>query len=464
MGAEGLDALFYPRSIALVGIPRGLKAGKVFLLGLLDQGFKGHIYLVHPSASEIDGFKTYPRLMDIPGSVDMVIVMSPKGTVIDVLEECAVKKVKAVILYTSGFSELGDEKGREEEEHMREIARRGGFRIIGPNCMGIYSPASQLAPFPEMPRVPGSVGFLSQSGSLVHLFTNMCSSKRLYFRHIVSYGNSCDVDFPELLEWMKDDDNVRIICAYLEGVKDGKGLVKALKADAGGKPLIMWKVGETDAGSRAAASHTGSLAGKPHLWKMLFKQYGIIEVSDIEELLDTVMIFCHLPLKGQGRVVVVSGPGGPAVSAADAAEIYGLHMASLEEQTIKRLGAILPGTGTSLKNPIDVGMAASFDLSHYLDTLEALVQDGGVDAIAVLGGGATSELTEQYVEGLVRIKKASNKAIIAVAYPGFITQEELLTPLYESGIPVYPTPKRAFRAYAKMMGFYRFQKARGIVT
>lgn len=174
------------------------------------------------------------------------------------------------------------------------------------------------------------------------------------------------------------------------------------------------------------------------------------------------MAFYHLLLKGQGRVVIVSGPGGPAVSAADAAERSGLSMASLGEQTVKRLRGILPTTGVSLKNPIDVGMAASFDLRHYLDTLDALVQDGGVDAIVILGGGATNELTEQYVEGLVRIKKASDKAIIAVAYPGFITQEELLAPLYESGIPVYPTPKRAFRAYAKMMRFYQFQKARGI--
>jgi len=460
MGKSDLDVFFKPRSIALVGLPRGLKAGKVFLLGLMDQGFDGTVYPIHPTAEEIDGLKAFRSLDDVPGEVDMAIIMSPKETVMDALKGCAKKKVKAVVLYTSGFSELGGDRERQEEARMQEIARAGGFRIIGPNCMGIYSPASKIASFPGLPRVPGKVGFLSQSGSLIHLFVHMCGSHMLYFSHAVSYGNSCDVDLYELVDRLYTDDDTQIICSYCEGVKNGEGLIKVMRENALKKPFIMWKVGKTSSGMRAASSHTGSLSGPDHLWKGIFHQYGITEVKDIEELMDTVMAFYHLPLEGEGRVVIVSGPGGPAVSAADAAELNDLSMAYLADNTIQELKAILPPTGTSIKNPIDVGMSASFDLRLYLDTLDALARDKGVDAIIIVGGGATDELTAQYIDGLVRIKNASGKAIIAVSYPGFIQDEGLLEPLYTGGIPVYTTPERALRAYSKLVRFHRLRKAR----
>ena len=454
-----LQALFDPKSIALVGVPRGLKPGKVFLMGLLDQGFTGAIYPVHPSATEIDGFKAYKSLMDVPGAVDLVIVMSPRQAVWDVLEACAHKKVKIVILYTSGFSEAHGVKGRRDEERMREIARTGGFRVVGPNCMGVYSPATRLAPFPFMPRKPGNIAFLTQSGSLMNLFINMCSSRRLFFSHAASYGNSCDVDFPELLEWVMADDDARIVCSYCEGITDMRKFIEVLNKTAGKKPIIMWKVGQTDAGKKAAASHTGSLGGEHHLWESLFRQFGIIEVDDIEEMLDMVMGFYHLPLKGHGRVAIISGPGGPAVSAADAVEKNGLTLATLTDATVKKLQDLLPETGTAKTNPVDVGLGASFELSYYLDTLEILTKDENVDAIVILGGGVTDELNEEYVTGLIRGKERSDKHIISIAYPGFIQDEKVLLPLYENGIPVYSTPERALRAYAAMMRFYRFQRS-----
>ena len=458
---QDLHVLFHPCSIALVGMPRGMKPGKVFLLGLLDLKFKGPIYPVHPDAQEIDGLKAYPSLMAIPDSVDLVIVMSPSSTIWDVLEACAQKKVKIVIIYTSGFSEVHGAKGRRDEERMREIAHKGGFRIVGPNCMGIYSPASGLAPFPFMPKKPGNIAFLTQSGSLMNLFINMCSSKKLFFSHAASYGNSCDVDFPELLEWVMADDDARIVCSYCEGITDMRKFIGSLHKTAGIKPIIMWKVGQTDAGKKAAASHTGSLAGQHHIWKALFRQFGIIEVADIEEMLDVVMGFYHLPLKGHGRVAIISGPGGPAVSAADAVEMNGLTLTTLTDTTVKMLEDLLPETGTAKTNPVDVGLGASFDLRYYLDSLDILTQDPNVDAIVILGGGVTDELNKQYVQGLIRIKERCDKHIISIAYPGFIQDEKVLSPLYENGIPVYSTPERALRAYAAMMRFFRFQKAIG---
>lgn len=459
---DTIQGLFSPASIALYGIPRGLKPGKVFFLGLLDQGFPGPIYLIHPTAIEIDGFKAYPNLHQVPGPVDLVIIMSPKETVFEALAECVKKKVKAVILYTSGFSELGEAAGRDDEERMRCLAHEGGLRILGPNCMGIYSPGSRIAPFPGMPKTRGKLGFISQSGSLVNLFVNLCSAKGLFFSHVASSGNSADIDLADLLAWMGQDEQTGIVCTYCEGVRNAARLLDALRETTPKKPVIMWKVGLTRAGSRAAASHTGALTGQSDLWKSLFRQFHILDVYDIEEMCDLAMTFYHLAPAGSGRVAIVSGPGGPAVSAADAVERNGLFMAVPAQESLRRLKELLPPTGTSSANPIDVGLSASFELRLYQEALEIILDDPGVDAVVMLGGGASADMSADYIQGIIRAKGRSDKHIMAIAYPGFvqIDQEELLTPLHEHGIPVYTTPERALRAYARMMAYYRYQALR----
>jgi acetyltransferase len=272
------------------------------------------------------------------------------------------------------------------------------------------------------------------------------------------------VDLPELLEWMGRQPDIKLICAYTEGVRDGRSLARAMESIAGRKPLIMWKVGRTAAGQRAAASHTGSLSGNETLWKALFQQNGVLDVSDLEEMMDLVMAMHHLPWEGEGRIVLVSGPGGPVVSAADAAERWELTMASLEEGTRDRLKSLLPATGTSYRNPIDVGLSASFELNLYLDTLQVLTEDRNVDAIFVLGGGISEETNQIYTEGLARIGKETDKAFVAVAYPGFVQLESWLEPLCSAGIPVYPTPERALRAYARMREFIDFRDRRAGAT
>ena len=459
---DTIQGLFSPASIALYGIPRGLKPGKVFFLGLLDQGFPGPIYLIHPTAIEIDGFKAYPNLHQVPGPVDLVIIMSPKETVFEALAECVKKKVKAVILYTSGFSELGEAAGHDDEARMRRLANEGGLRILGPNCMGIYSPGSRIAPFPGMPKTRGKLGFISQSGSLVNLFVNLCSAKGLFFSHVASSGNSADIDLADLLAWMGQDEQTGIVCTYCEGVRNAARLLDALRETTPKKPVIMWKVGLTRAGSRAAASHTGALTGQSDLWRSLFRQFHILDVCDIEEMCDLAMAFYHMAPAGSGRVAIVSGPGGPAVSAADAVERNGLFMAVPGKESLRRLKELLPPTGTSSANPIDVGLSASFELRLYQEALEIILDDPGVDAVVMLGGGASADMSADYIQGIIRAKGRSDKHIMAIAYPGFvqIDQEELLTPLHEHGIPVYTTPERALRAYARMMAYYRYQALR----
>jgi acyl-CoA synthetase (NDP forming) len=314
-----------------------------------------------------------------------------------------------------------------------------------------------------MPRTRGKLGFISQSGSLVNLFVNLCSAKGLFFSHVASSGNSADIDLADLLAWMGQDEQTAIVCTYCEGVRNATRLLDALRETTPKKPVIMWKVGLTRAGSRAAASHTGALTGQCELWKSLFRQFHILDVYDIEEMCDLAMAFYHFPPVGSGHVAIVSGPGGPAVSAADAVERNGLFMAVPAQESISRLKELLPPTGTSWANPIDVGLSASFDLRLYQEALEIILDDPGVDAVVMLGGGASADMSADYIQGIIRAKGRSDKHIMAIAYPGFvqIDQEELLTPLHEHGIPVYTTPERALRAYARMMAYYRYQALRG---
>jgi acyl-CoA synthetase (NDP forming) len=205
------------------------------------------------------------------------------------------------------------------------------------------------------------------------------------------------------------------------------------------------------------------LTGQSDLWKSLFRQFHVLDVYDIEEMCDLAMAFYHMGPGGSGHVAIVSGPGGPAVSAADAVERNGLFMAVPAQESLRRLKELLPPTGTSSANPIDVGLSASFELRLYQEALEIILDDPGVDAVVMLGGGASADMSADYIQGIIRAKERSDKHIMAIAYPGFvqIDQEELLTPLHEHGIPVYTTPERALRAYARMMAYYRYQALRG---
>ncbi len=453
--AGGLEALFYPQSIALIGVPRGFKTGKLFLVGLLDQGFKGAIYPVNPTASEIDGLKAYPMLSAAPGPVDMAIVLTPKDAVWDVLDECAAKSVKVVVMYTSGFRESGTEQGALDEARLVRKARAGGFRLLGPNCMGVYSPVSGQAFLPWMPKSPGPVTFLSQSGSLTNLFTTSAAKKGIFMRHAVSFGNGADIDLPELLEAAADDDDASLVLVYCESPGDGVRLARALDRTTRKKPVVMWKVGMTDAGKKAAAGHTGSMAGSREIWEGVFSQFGVTSVKDVEEFTDTALAFTMLPPGARGNVAILSGPGGPAVSAADAVERRGLTLAPLSGATIGRLRSFLPAAGTSLINPVDVGLSSSFDISLYVKSAEALLDDPEVDAVVSVGCGFDHDSNKAYVEGLTAARKKSGKAVMAASFPGFNLTDDLLDLLHQGSVPAFTTPERAAAAYSRLVEYER---------
>ncbi len=450
---DQLDAIFHPGSVAVVGAPRGMKGGKVFLTGLLEQGFPGPIYPVHPEADVIDGLKAYPTVSAIPGPVDLAIILVPHHRVLPVIRECAEKGVKGVVLFTAGYKETGTRQGKALEEELVRVARSSGMRLMGPNCMGLYSPRAGLSNFPELSREPGPVAIISHSGSLTNILGRTAEQKGIRFSKVVSLGNECDLTSADFLAYLGQDQETGVIGAYLEGINKGPFFLEALRQASLKKPVILWKLGMTQEGSRAAASHTGALAGSRDVWAGAVRQGGGIAVKGYEAWVDALMGFSLLPPRLGDRIAILSGPGGLAVSAAEACGNAGLSLAELSEETRTTLSEFVPPTGTSLRNPIDVGLTASFNVDIYIGAARAAARDSGVDAVVVAGRGFTSEANTLYTDSMIQASRDFQKPFLMVNIPGF--DQALARRLCEGGLPFFESAERAMDTYAKV---WRYQK------
>ncbi|MEE8174054.1 MAG: CoA-binding protein, partial [Dehalococcoidia bacterium] len=288
----GLEYIFHPRSIAVVGAstqPSG-SAANIFIEPLLILDYPGAIYPINPKGGELLGLKIYPTLADVPGPVDLATICVPAPLVPQVMADCAHKGVKLAQIFTAGFSESG-EAGERLEAEIAAIARRGGVRVIGPNCMGIYCPGTGLSFNPYFPRDSGAVGFLSQSGANINDVVEPGVHRGLHFSKVVSYGNACDLNECDFLEYLAGDPETQIIAMYIEGTRDGQRFIKALSQATRAKPVIILKGGRTRGGSRATLSHTGSLAGDDAVWDALCRQMGVIQAYNVEELIDVLVTF-----------------------------------------------------------------------------------------------------------------------------------------------------------------------------
>jgi len=450
-----MDSIFHPRSIAVVGVPRELKTGKLFLMALQDQHFPGKIYPVNPAAEYIDSLKAYPTVTAIPDPVDLAIILVPESGSLDAVADCAAKGVKGAILFTAGYKETGTDKGRKREEEILRIARSAGMRLIGPNCMGIYAPRSGLAFFPGLSRRAGSVGIVSNSGSLANILCRMAPQRGIYFSKAISLGNECDLSSIDFIDYLGEDPDTNVIGAYLEGIRDGNLFLEKVRAVSRHKPVILWKVGLTPEGGRAAASHTGAMAGSASLWKAIINQSGAIPVTGFEAWVDTLMGCALLPSLLGDRIAIISGPGGLAVSAAEACGFEGLKLAELSTKTTTALTRIVPPTGTSLRNPVDVGLTASLDMDIYIESARSVAGDDGVDAIVVIGMGLTDESNRRYTESIIHIQRTSGKPFLMVNIPGF--DPELARVFLEAGVPFFESPERALGTYARI---HRYQQRR----
>lgn len=466
---QEFEPIFYPRSIAVVGASNdNLKFGTRYLQALIDSGFKGPLYPVNPGENEILGLRSYPKLTSILANVDYVIVSIPARFMLDLLDECATKGVKAVQIFTAGFSETGEEDGRRLEKEMAKKAKEGGFRIIGPNCIGVYSPACHM-PYGPMHFLAeaGSVGFISHSGGVAGNLIDEGIRRGIRFSKVVSFGNGCDLDNCDYLEYLALDPKTKIIGAYLEGAKDSQRLFKLIKEISKTKPMIIWKGGRTPAGAQTAASHSASLAGSDIIWKAALKQAGAIKVESHEELVDTILAFLHLPRFEGNRVAVIAGlygaGGGASVASSDAFTSQSMEVPPFTDETRAKLKTIIPKAGSILRNPLDMGSVGS--ITEILsNTIELVLDDPLIDILVIqvpvdfLVGLASKKIFQDTIDIIVNFRKAQSKSIIVLSPHGSVVEErlEFERRLSDSRIAVYPTFERAARAIANVGIYSRF--------
>ena len=466
--AQYLDYAFRPRSVAMVGVSTKATADeKGYLDSMLSYGYDGPLYLVNPKGGEVRGLKVYTSLVDIPGPVDYAILLTRAQRIPQVMEDCVAKGVKVAYVFAAGFSEGDDaEAGRQMEAEIVDIARRGGVRVIGPNAMGIYCPSSGISFLDFYPREAGHIGHIAQSGGNASDLVEPGSHRGLRFSKVVSYGNACDLNECDFLAYLTCDPDTQIIAMYVEGVRDGRRFAKALSQATRAKPVIAFKGGRTEAGARAALSHTSSLAGDDAVWDALCRQMGVIQAYNMEEFIDILVTFSLLrPPRGRNVGLVDIG-GGRSVLAADECERAGLRVSRLPPEVSRDLQKILPEAGSSLNNPIDRPYAArGWGGGNLFKTLKLVSACDDIDLVLAhvrLRLGFTREWVAEEIDTFVQVHRELGKPLaMALSSGGSIELSlivhELQQELQRAGIPVYPTVGRAAYAINKLIS-YREQR------
>ena len=468
-----IDDIFHSKSLAIYGVSRKGGLGNILLQGFADQGFP-NMYIINPTITdsnlEIMGLPVFPDLKSIGEPVDLAIISTHPKYVKEIITECGQYGVKAVIIFSAGFGEKNEE-GKKAESELLNIAQKYRMRLIGPNCMGFYCPETKLSFFPALPTESGSLGLISQSGSIANIMAFSAMLKGIHFSKSISYGNSIDLGFNDFLEYLGEDPKTRVIACYIEGLKDGRRFIELVKKIK--KPIIIWKVGVTPAGSKAAHSHTGSLCGNNTLWNTIFDQYGVIRVYNLEEMVSMIQAFINpMPVRAR-KVAIISGPGGPAVSSADACEMNNLTLADLTEASKMQLKEYIPEFGSSMSNPIDISLQSSFDPILEKKTYEIVGSDPNVDMLFIY----LTMLTPRYKD-LINLQERISKPIVIVsAIDVNVSQDSfnknvqrsfihirakkvpsIINELNQNGISVHPNENLASKALYHIYNYYNNPK------
>ena len=452
---HSLDPILRPAAIAVIGASRQPHTlGWQILDNLLRQGFQGPVYPVNPRASAIHSIPAYPSIADVPGHVDLAVIVVPKEHVATVARECVAAGVRGLVVISAGFREVGG-SGIAREEELLAVVRAGGLRMVGPNCLGVINndPAvSMNATF--APAIPptGSVAFVSQSGAMGASILDYAQSMGIGISMFVSSGNKADVSGNDLLEYWRDDPGTQVVLMYLESFGNPGSFVELGRALTRTKPVCVVKSGRTGAGARAAASHTGALGGTELATNAIIAQAGAIRAQTVDELFDLAMAFSNQPLPQGNRVAIVTNAGGPGIIAADTAESNGLDVVRLTADTEEKLRSELPEEA-SVKNPVD--LIASATPESYEFALDCVFADPNVDAAIASFVPPLGIQTKDVAQALVRVnERHPDKPLLAV----LMGREGLpagLAELHDARIPAYIFPESAARALAGMWRFRR---------
>jgi acyl-CoA synthetase (NDP forming) len=465
-----LDEIFSPRSVAVVGVSASKLAFAELVVHSLKVAKFPAIYPVNPKYQEVLGLRCYPSLLEIPGPVDHVVVNIPAESALALLDECAAKGVKSVHFFTAGFGESGDAERARLEKQMLVKARQGGFRIIGPNCVGLFVPKSRLVNHYDVPLEPGPIAFISQSGGHAQNLPSYSRARGLRFSKVVSYGNALDVDESELLDYFRDDPETEIVAAYIEGVKDGPRFLGALGRIAARKPVVLYKGGKTEAGRRAAHGHTASLTTSVAIFEALCRQVNAIQVDDLEEMIDVLVALRFLrPLPAGPGVALIGAGGGPSVLAGDGMEREGLRLPPLDAAVQAELKRNLPVAGGIFINPIDTtnmtdasAISAAMHILGRVPEIHMLVYHLGFHPIGSWGMGRFSAKT--FLDPAIRAMKgaaeATGKQVLLALRPPedlegmkeFLAAQEAFV---EAGFPVFHSMRGLARSLSRILGWNR---------
>ncbi|NQU66043.1 MAG: CoA-binding protein [SAR324 cluster bacterium] len=447
-----LDGVFSPRGVAVVGVSNQKLSFAEMVVHSLQQAEFPAIYPVNPKYDEIMGLPCFPRLQDIPGPVDHVVVSIPAELALQLLDDCTAKGVRSVHFYTAGFGESGVKEMIELEQQMLKKAREGGFRIIGPNSIGMFVPKTRVVNDVGIPLDPGPIAFLSQSGGYAYSLPDFSAKRGLRFSKVVSYGNALDVNESELLDYFAGDDETEIIGAYIEGVRDGDRFAASLAKAAALKPVIVFKGGRTEAGMRAAHGHTGSMTSSVDVFDAICRQRNVILVHGIEELIDVMVALRFVKTIPTGKKVALIGAGGgPSVLAGDQIEKEGLQMPPFPAALQDQLKEVLPVAGSILSNPLDTpNMATPEAITAGLKVLsgaadiDIIIYHLGFHPISKWGFGffSSRERIQEIVDAMKAGMGTRKKALmLALRVPHtmegmqeFLTAQEVFI---ENGLPVF---------------------------
>lgn len=466
---ETMRYVFSPRSVAVIGASSDDQKEKTGWVGrLISFGFKGKIYPINPKAGTILGLKAYPSVKDILEPVDYVIINVPRKLAPQMLRECAEKGVRVAHVYTAGFAEAGDAEGKELQRQLGDIIAKSQLRMIGPNCIGVYSPNGGLtfdvAPSP----VSGPVAFISQTGTGGRRLVTMANLRGIHFSKVVSYGNAVDLSEEDFLEHVTNDPETKVVLFYIEGLKCGQRFFRKVREAVRVKPVIILAAGLTDGGAGAAASHTAALAGNRQIWDAFFRQTGAIRVETFEDAVEQIIAILNMGVIKGRRVGLVGRGGGLGVVMTDLCEREGLKVPPYSPKVRARLAEITPATaGSSIRNPVEIGLGRAGVSAHYAEGLKIVGADPKLDFII------TFLNPEDYIQFGIGdwVTDASRKLIgvakklpkpLAIAFvpvqlvETFKQVTEMERKCQEAGVACFHSVEAAVKATSRLAGYYEF--------
>jgi acetate---CoA ligase (ADP-forming) len=463
---NSLDAIFSPESVAIIGASNTPgKVGHDIFANILKGGYKGTIYPVNPKTKSVLSVKTFSAVTEIPDQIDLSIVIIPGQAALKAVEDSITKGVKGIVVVSAGFREIGKE-GLEIENRLVAMCREAGVRVVGPNCLGVINPAPDVslnASFSTRMPAFGNISFMSQSGALCTAVLDFAADRDFGFSKFISIGNKADVNELDLLRYFHDDPETAVIVMYVEELRNnGREIIETVKEITSGSrptPVLVIKSGRTSAGARAAASHTGALAGSEAVYEAIFRQSGIIRADSIDELFDYANAFTYKyesklgktrrKLPNGNRVAIITNAGGPGIIATDMTISSDLTLATFQKETIDDLAKNLPSTA-NIHNPVDVIGDAPSD--RYENALQAVIKDEGVDGVLVILTPQSMTNALGTAEAVVRVARRSPKPILC-SFMGIIDVSAGVKFLQTNGYPVYRFPENAAKSFAALYKF-----------